>query len=372
MRKLPYKYSTIASLGVELEFQIIDPITYDMISKAKEIMRNTYKSVYSQIIKPEVTQSMIEINSSIHLCANDMYTELLELQAFLLQQGKILGICFSGGGTHPFQKWMQRKIFPSKRFKNKLKHYRYLTKNSTVFGQHIHIGCPNEEDAIYLTHALARYVPQFIALSASSPFYQGVDTGYYSSRSHTFSAYPLSGVMPYLSTWEEFSNYYYKMHDIGAIKTMKDFYWDIRPKPEFGTVEVRVCDTPLTIKKAMIIAAYIQSLSLYLLCERPKILSPNLYYFYSHNRFQAARFGLKGQIVDPKSLLPKVISEDILETTETITKYSNDLNNQDFISQLVEGVTHGQSDTTLLRKIFHQVKSFPNLVHEQCLIWKND
>src|SRR5262249_27038602 len=149
------------------------------------------------------------------------------------------------------------------------KKYTYLSKRSTVFGQHIHIGCKSGEDAIYLTHALSRYVPQFIAICASSPFYQGVDTGYASSRSTVFNAFPLSGVMPYLITWNEFSEYYYKMRNYGIIGSMKDFYWDIRPKPEFGTVEIRVCDTPLTIRTAAIITAYIQALSLYLLEEKP-------------------------------------------------------------------------------------------------------
>ncbi len=265
MKTLPFKSSSLVSLGVELEFQIIDPHSFGLIPRAKDLMRTIKQGPYQKRIKPEITQGMIEINSSVHHSPSILLDELIDIRTFLLNIADQIKINFCGGGTHPFQKWTSLKIFPTSRFKNLSRQYRYLSKRSTVFGQHIHIGCRNSDDAIYLTHALARYVPHFIAISASSPFYQGVDTGYHSSRSNIFSAFPLSGVIPYLTTWKEFSEYFYKMRNLGIVETMKDFYWDIRPKPEFGTVEVRVFDTPLTFNKAVILAAYLQSLAHYLL-----------------------------------------------------------------------------------------------------------
>lgn len=373
MKILPFKSSAAASLGVELELQIIDPITFDMISKAKDLMRNIQDSPFQKFIKPEITQSMIEINSSIHQSSQNMYEELLQLHSLLLEQGKILGVNFSGGGTHPFQKWALRKIFPTQRFRNKAKLYQYLSKRSTVFGQHVHVGCPSGEEALYLTHALARYVPHLIALSASSPFYEGVDTGYQSARSTVFSAFPLSGVIPNLNTWEEFSAYFYKMRKLKVIDTMKDFYWDIRPKPEFGTVEIRVCDTPLTIKKAIVLAAYIQSIAQYLLKERPPVLCQDLYFLYNYNRFQASRFGFEGDFIHPKTLQHGLISDDIRHTIKTIEKHANDLGNMGYMSQLMEYLITQKNDATLLRKIFQQVGSMPKLMREQCIIWeKND
>ncbi len=250
MRKLPFKKSSVASIGVELEFQLIDPHSYGLISRAKDLIRNIEASPYQIRIKPEITQSMIEINSSIHHSPQTMLEEFSELQSYLLEQANELSIAICGGGTHPFQRWSTQKIFPTKRYKKVSNKYRYLSKQATVFGQHIHVGCGNAEDALYITHALARYVPQFIAIMASSPFYQGAYTGFCSSRSTLFNSFPLSGVIPYLINWNEFSDYFYKMRNLGIISSMKDFYWDIRPKPEFGTVEIRVCDTPLTIKKS--------------------------------------------------------------------------------------------------------------------------
>ncbi|VVC74837.1 Putative glutamate--cysteine ligase 2 [Aquicella siphonis] len=369
MRILPFKESRTATIGIELELQIINPKTCALVSRSKDLIRNIKQSDFKTWIKPEITQSMIEINSSIHHSPKEMLEELSEIQKFLIAQANAIHVAFCGGGTHPFQKWTMQKIFPTWRYKKLSKKYRYLSKRATVFGQHIHVGCSNADDALYLTHALTRYVSQFIALSASSPFYQGIDTGFFSSRSTIFNAFPLSGVMPYLTAWSEFSDYFYKMKNLKIIGSMKDFYWDIRPKPEFGTVEIRVCDTPLTIKKAVIITAYIQALSLYLLTEKPLAISPDLYFLYSYNRFQASRYGLDGEFINPYTLQECSILEDILDTIKKIQRYANQLNNMGYISLLMEDVINKTSDAGLERQLYKQFNSLPQVVAEQCKIW---
>lgn len=369
MKKLPFKKSKVGSIGVELEFQIVDIHSFSLISRAKELIRNIRESEYQEAIKPEITQSMIEINSAIHQSPQKLREEFLKLQTFLLEQAANLEVAFCGGGTHPFQKWSQQKIFPTKRYKKISSKFRYLSKRSTVFGQHIHIGCSNAEEALYLTHALARYTPQLIALSASSPFYQGIDTRYSSSRSVVFNSFPLSGFIPYLLNWNEFSDYFYKMRDLGIIVNMKDFYWDIRPKPEFGTVEIRVCDTPLTLQKAVRIAAYAQALSLYLLEEKPTQVSKDLYYLYNHNRFQASRYGFDGVFINPYTSQQISISEDILDTFKKIGPYVIQLGSSNYVEPLMEEVANKINDAQLLRQIFKEVDFLPKVVAEQCRIW---
>jgi carboxylate-amine ligase len=372
MKLLPFKSSDELTLGVELELQIIDPLTSDITHRAKELLRIVKESHFHGKIKPEITQGMIEINSSIHHYSADLQTELFQIRDFLISKGNELGVNFSGGGTHPFRKWSLNKIFPTKRFKILSSQYRYLSKRSTVFGQHVHIGCKNADDALYLTHALTRYAPQFIAISASSPFYQGVDTVYDSTRTTIFTAFPTSGVIPYLPTWTEFSDYFYKMKKLGIIQSMKDFYWDIRPKPEFGTVEIRVCDTPLTIDRAVLLAAYIQSLSSYILHERPIKVTHDLYYIYNYNRFQASRYGFSGGFIDPHTLQHTTIAEDILKTIKIIENNANKLGNIGYIIQLSKNVINNYNDAALLRDRFKMTGSLHKLVLEQCDIWKND
>ncbi|HHF7374100.1 YbdK family carboxylate-amine ligase [Legionella bozemanae] len=372
MRNLRFKKSSVGSIGVELELQLIDPKSYSLISKAKELIRNIKTGPNQVRIKPEITQSMIEINTSIHQSPQTMSQELFELKAYLLEQASSLGIAMCGGGSHPFQSWAMQKIFPTLRYKSISRRYRFLSQMATEFGQHIHIGCGNSENALYLTHALSRYVPQLIALSASSPFYQSVNTNFCSSRSIMFNAFPLSGVIPYLINWNEFSDYFYKMRRLGIITSMKDFYWDIRPKPEFGTVEIRVFDTPLTIKKVILITAYIQALAIYLLEERPTQVSNDLYYLYNQNRFEASRYGFDGTFINPYTMKHGLIVDDIFDTAEKIKKYTSQLGNSDYVAQLLDEVTNKINDSFVLLQILKKVGSLPKVVEEQCRIWSEE
>lgn len=372
MKKLPFKNSKTASIGLELEFQIVDPTTFDLISKAKDLLRNIKTSPYQKIIKPEITQSMLEINSSIHQTPKSLHNEIIDIQKFLIEQADKVKIYFSGGGSHPFQKWNLQKIFPTKRFKHISKQYRYISKCATIFGQHVHVGCSSAEDALYLTHALTYYIPHLIAISASSPFYQGIDTGYQSSRSSVMSSFPSSGVIPFVTNWKDFSEYFYKMKSLGLAKTMKDFYWDIRPKPEFGTVEIRVCDTPLSITKAIVITAYIQALSQYLLDEKPFTIIPDLYYLHSYNRFQASRYGFDGIFINPFTLNQDLLINDILESLTLIEKFVQDTDTVSYLSLLKNDVINKQNDSVRLRRLFKEVKTLPSLVQKQCLIWAKE
>ncbi len=369
MRRLPFKKSFVSSIGVELELQLVDPRSFSLISRSKDLIRSIKSNLDQLRIKPEITQGMIEINSSIHHSPQAMLKELNELRIYLLQQANSLDLAICGGGTHPFQTWSMQKIFPTMRYRKISRKFSYLSKMSTVFGQHIHIGCGNAEDALYLTHALSRYVPQFIAITASSPFYQGVDSNFCTSRATLFNAFPLSGFIPYLTTWSEFSEYFYKMYRLGIITSMKDFYWDIRPKPEFGTVEIRVCDTPLTITKAVLISAYVQALALYLLEERPTQVNHDLYYLYNQNRFEACRYGFEGHFINPYTMKSCSIREDIINTAKTIEKYSHQLGNTEYISQLLDGVINGINDASILRQIYKQAGSLPKVVAKQCEAW---
>ena len=200
----------------------------------------------------------------------------------------------AGGGTHAFQQWSDRQIYDAPRFQYISELYGYLAKQFTVFGQHVHIGCPDPDSALFLLHSMSRFIPHFIALSASSPFVQNVDTGFHSARLNSVFAFPLSGRAPFVLTWDSFEEYFTKMVNTGVVNSMKDFYWDIRPKPGYGTIEVRVMDTPLSVDRAAAIACYIQTLARYLLTDRPLKLSEDDYLVYTFNRFEACRFEPRG------------------------------------------------------------------------------
>lgn len=366
MTGLHFKNSSSLSLGVELELQLINPSSYDLIPKAEALIESLEQSTYAAQIKPEITQSMIEINSSIHSDPLTLENEIKKIGQSLLSHAEKLNISLSGGGAHPFQHWSSRKIYPATRFKQVLKEYGYLAKRFTVFAQHTHIGCSTPQDALYLTHVLARYVPQLIAISASSPFYQGVDTGYYSSRVNVVNSFPLYGTIPYVTSWAEFSAYYEKMRELKLIESMKDLYWDIRLKPEFGTVEIRVCDAPLTIHKSAMIAAYIQTLCCYLLEERPHDLTEDLYLVYNTNRFQATRYGYDGSFIDPFSKEQTTIQEDLLSTLEKISAHAKVLDTESYLEEVRADAHCKQSDAVIQKELYLQTQAFDAIVKKNC------
>jgi carboxylate-amine ligase len=293
---LPFTSSTPYTMGIELELQLVNRRNYNLATDAVDLLEWIEPRDLQKQIKLEITQGMIELNSAVHTRVDHLVDELKDLRAALIKGAQHLNIDVAGGGAHPFQSWSEQRITPSERFHEVHKKYGYLAKTFTVFGQHIHIGVKDGDDALYLTHGFSRYVPHFIALSAASPFYQGVDTAFDSSRSNVVRAFPLAGTAPVVTRWSDFEAYYDELQQLDIIGSMKDFYWDIRPKPEYGTVEIRVCDTPLTLEHAALLGCYAQLLARWLLTERPLEIDDKFYLLYQYNRFEASRYGLDGQI----------------------------------------------------------------------------
>src|SRR6476620_5973011 len=208
--ELEFKPSRELSIGVELELQILNSRDYNLARDAGDLLALLERTPHPGAVKPEITESMIEVNTSVHVKFATLRAELLEIRDAVSKAAAQLNLRIAGGGSHPFHRWSDRRIYPTERFQHLLKVYGYLAKQFTVFGQHVHLGCADGDEALYLTHALARYVPHFIALSASSPFQQGEDTAFQSSRLNTVSAFPLSGHMPFVQSWDEFVAYFEK------------------------------------------------------------------------------------------------------------------------------------------------------------------
>jgi len=364
-----FKLSDPFSMGVELEFQILNSRDFNLVRGAPDLLDLLKKTPHLGEVKPEMTESMIEINSSVHESHATLVGELTEIRDLLTRQADRLNLRITGGGAHPFQMWSDQRIYAAPRFNHLSELYGYLAKQFTVFGQHIHIGCSNGDEALYLIHLFSRYVPQFIALSASSPFYQGVDTTFDSSRLTAVNAFPLSGRAPLVESWEAFIDYFDKMSNYRVVESMKDFYWDIRPKPEYGTIEIRVCDTPLTVEKAAAIAAYAQALARYLVLERPYAVSEDVYLLYNYNRFQACRFGPDGNFIDPYSKEHRSLRADILATLALIAPHATVLNSEAPLAVLRECVTKGGNDSTWLRGAFSETDSLNEVVRLQSTRW---
>jgi carboxylate-amine ligase len=360
----PFKHSELLTMGVELELQLIGLSDYDLSEASPDLLALLSRESFPGVVTPEVAESMIEIATGVHERYDPLLAELRQMQGLLLRAGDWLNIGLCGGGAHPFQMWSERRIFRKPRFKEVSALYGYLTKQFIIFGQHVHIGCPSADEALFLLHSLSRYVPHFIALSASSPFVQGADTLFHSARLNSVFAFPLSGRAPFTLSWERFeSDFFAKMALTGVVKSMKDFYWDIRPKPEYGTIELRVCDTPLTVEDAAALACYVQAICRMLLHREDPEPAEDDYLVYNYNRFQACRFGIDASIVDPKNYVQQSLRDSIESTLRRLAPHAAALGSEGALERVRRILVLG-SGSQHLRTVFAKEGGLQAMVHE--------
>lgn len=363
----PFQKSAALSLGVELELQLVNTHDYDLAPYADDMLRVMKQHALPGSVVPEMTSSMIEISTGVCHSSSEVLGQLSQVRDALVKSADKLNIAVVGGGTHPFQQWHERRIYDKPRFRELSELYGYLSKQFTIFGQHVHVGCPDADTALQLLHRMSRYIPHFIALSASSPYVQGQDTAFDSARLNSVFAFPLSGRAPFTLTWAEFSEYFDKMTHTGVVKSMKDFYWDIRPKPEFGTIEIRVFDTPLTIERAAALAGYVQSLAAWLMRDQPFVPREDDYLVYTYNRFQACRFGLDAVYVDPATGEHMALREHILLTMHQIAQHAQGLGASGAVQQLRAEVNKNENDARWLRELQAQEQLLAEVIRQAAL-----
>jgi len=369
MSELAFKPSQPLTLGVELELQILNRRDCDLTRGATELIALVERRAHPGEVKPEITESMVEVSTGIHERHGPLLAELRSIRDALVAAADRLNLLVAGGGAHPFQHWSEQQIFDRPRFKMLSQLYGYLAKQFTIFGQHVHIGCAEGDSALYLLHGMSRYVPHFIALAASSPYHQGVDTAFDSARLNAVFAFPLSGRAPLVERWDDFAAYFDKMAGYRIVESMKDFYWDIRPKPECGTIEIRVFDTPLTVEKAAALAAYAQTIARYLLVERPRPVGEDMYLVYNYNRFQACRFGLEGNLIDPWSQSHRSIREDVLETLGVLATHARELESAEALAEVERWTRRDGNDASWMRSVYAASESLEELVWQQARRW---
>ena len=345
-----FSHSEPLTLGVELELQLVSTHDYDLAPYAEDMLRLMHKTPLPGSVVPEMTNSMIEISTGVCHSSSEVLGQLTQIRDALVKSADKLNIAVVGGGTHPFQQWHERRIYDKPRFQELSTLYGYLSKQFTIFGQHVHIGCPDADAALLMLHRMSRYIPHCIALSASSPYVQGQDTAFDSARLNSVFAFPLSGRAPFVLTWDEFGQYFEKMTHTGVVKSMKDLYWDIRPKPEYGTIEIRVFDTPLTIERAAALAGFVQSLAAWFLAEQPFMPTEDDYLVYTYNRFQACRFGLDAVYVDPATGKHMPLREHILQTLDHIARHAGAHGASGALHVLRGETAAGQNDARWLRE----------------------
>jgi carboxylate-amine ligase len=296
----PFNQSRMGTMGIELELMVLDRLTYDLLPAAPDILRLLDMQTKQWVATPEITTSMLEVATSILEGYAPAAAQIEEIRSSVQRAAFQVGAAISGGGAHPFQKWNEQRIYPKPRYRESAKKYGYLAKMFTVFGMHVHIGVPDADEAIRICSWLTQRAPLFIALSANSPCWQGEDSGFCSARSNVVGAFPMSGTMPsHIRSWDDFSAHFARLAGHGIVNSIKDFYWDVRPKPEYGTVELRVLDTPLHPAYAAALGSYARELCIEVFETPGTWPSDDSRELYAWNRFNAAKDGVDAHWIDP-------------------------------------------------------------------------
>jgi carboxylate-amine ligase len=358
--QIPFVASAPNTLGIELELQLIRPGTFDLCASADELLAQLAHHPIADRVKPEITCSMIELNSSVHEHPVGLQAEMREMRDALCAAADSIGVLVTGGGAHPFMRWQERDISDTPRFKYLAEMYGYLARQFTVFGQHIHLGVRSGDEAVALTRRLSPYVPHLIALAASSPYSEGVDTQFSCCRLNSVNSFPLAGHMPTdIQDWYGFEAHIAQLRQFGLAESIKDLYWDIRPKPEFGTVELRICDTPLTIERACRIAAFVQALAVLLM--REPLPPQQAWVAYRHNHFQACRFGMQGNYVSAEGERLR-LTDHLRATFARLMPIGEELGTADMLASLQEESLRQGNDARWMRAQYHRTRSLPDLV----------
>lgn len=290
------------TFGLELELQIVDRRTGLLSASSTALWEVLQRSPTARQFALEATLATIEINSGVHRAADTLSTEVLALTRQLREVALPMSLDVRGGGTQLTQFWNDRVLAPTARSRELAERFGFLPKRFSTYGMHVHVGVPSGEAALKLGAVLQALVPLFIALSASSPFLQLQDTGFCASRPLEPLVYPHGGPMPRVRRWDEFVVLVEELFATGLAFSLKDIYWDVRPKPEFGTVEVRVFDTPLSVHKAVALAAFTRGCAALVLNDTLVLADPPHSASAERvSRFLACRDGLDARLCDPFS-----------------------------------------------------------------------
>lgn len=320
--QIPFHSSERSSLGVEWELQLIDPQTRELTSGATEILAEITPAGLDEHpkAKHELLQSTIEIITGICSTVAEAKADLAGTLAEVVAAADRHGLGVMCAGTHPITDWQTQQISPKERYRELVEKMQWLARRLQIFGVHVHVGIRAPEKAIPIVNALTTYVPHFLALSSSSPFWVGADTGLSSARSKVFEGMPTAGLPYQLSGWDGFEAYMETLISTKAIESVREVWWDIRPHPDFGTVELRICDGLPTLDEIGAVAALSQCLveQFDRELDRGYTLPTPASWVLRENKWRAARYGLDAEIITDERGTVQPVREAIAELVEEL------------------------------------------------------
>lgn len=299
MSKIEFRANNYPTLGVELELGLVDSKTMHLSSAVQTILDQLPEEEKGQY-KPELMQCCLEINTGICHTVGEAEQDLSDKIKRIETVLDKLGLKLWWAATHPFSRWKDQQVTPNQRYLDLLELLQEMARRLVTQGLHVHVGVESGDKAVMLCDRIMQYLPLLLALSSSSPYWEGRDTGLSSHRSKIMEGLPTAGIPTLMRNWSEYVWIVNHMVDTGFINTIREIWWDVRPHHNFGTVEVRICDMPGSLEDVLALTAMTQCLIVYL----SRQIDEGAYQHDCHpmmvrqNKWRAARFGTAARLVN--------------------------------------------------------------------------
>jgi len=339
------------SIGVELELQLIDQNTKELTGATSKILKelNGYPN-----IKHELFESVIEINSNPCLTVDELRNDLKKHVQVLYDCASKFGIKLTMAGTHPTTNWAHQDIAPIPRYKQIVDKIQMPVKRMLVFGLHIHVGVQSGDEAIAINTTMMNYLPRILALSCSSPFWVQRDSGMESYRVKILETLPTTGLPFHLRSWEEYSELVYVLKKVGTIESIREIWWDVRPHPDFGTIEVRICDAMPLLDDIISIVAFTQSLIGHL-AKRFRTgdeLGHLPSFLIRENKWRAARYGIDAELITDSFGKTVPLQQDMEKLVKEFMPTAKELQADKALENVLDIFKRGNSSKRQ-RKVFN-------------------
>lgn len=339
------------SIGIEEEYQIIDPETRELKSYITQFIENGKIVMVEYEILPELHQSQVELGTPV--CENIAQAKeaLIRQRSFICQLAESKGLKIIAASTHPFSKWTDQQVTPFERYLGVLEEMQVLAQRLLIFGMHVHVGIEDRAFAVDTMNVTRYILPHFLSLSTSSPFWMGRKTGLKSYRTNIFQDFPRSGISDVYNTPADYDALVNTLVNTGCMPDASKIWWDTRPHHKYPTLEFRICDIPTRLDEAIAIASLFQAIVLWLWKLRRKNITFRVYRreLIEENRWRAARYGLDGKMIDFGKSAELPARQLIRELLDLVVEEIDELGIAEYIKPIETILTHGTSADRQLR-----------------------
>jgi carboxylate-amine ligase len=345
--------SDLYTLGVEEEYMLLDPETWDLVQHIDAVLAAAGEGRYASRIHAELMQSVVEITTPVCRTPAEIGAHLRTLRGHVGDIARSEGCRFASAGTHPFSLFERQRITAKDRYRRLVDQLQYIARRELIFGMHVHAAVDTPDKAIAVANGLGLHLAELLALSASSPFWRGEPTGLQSSRQMVFSAFPRSGVPPRFASYEEYAAVVGQLERTGCIADYTHIWWDVRVHARLGTIELRICDAVTSVDDAVAITAYFQALVKHYAeqVESGRAVPGHHRILTVENKFLAARHGLEAPVMDlatgARDRVP--LSTLIRRTLDELEPHARELGSERELEGISEILARGNGADAQLR-----------------------